>query len=251
MIAALAMYDRPETRGATDRFWGLIRDRLRAAGVPAPDRLDRDSAYHAPWTAPDLLLAQTCGLPYRSRLHGQVTLVGTPDYALEGCPPGHYRSALVARAEDARDLAALAAGVLAINDAGSQSGWAAPAAHAAARGLAFAAVTVTGAHAASARAVAEGRADLAALDAVTWRLIGRHDPAFAALLRVVEMTDPAPGLPLITAQGRDPAPLFAAVAGAIAALAPGDRAALGLAGLVAIPAAAYLALPLPPDPPAP
>lgn len=249
MKAALAMYDRPETRGATDRFWGLIRDRLRAAGLSAPDALDRDSAYHAPWTAPDLLLAQTCGLPYRSRLHGQVTLVGTPDYALEGCPPGHYRSALVARAGDARDLAALAAGVLAINDAGSQSGWAAPAAHAAARGLAFAAVAVTGAHAASARAVAEGRADLAALDAVTWRLIGRHDPALAARLRVVEMTDPTPGLPLITAKGRDPAPLFAAVAGAIAALAPADRDALGLAGIVAIPAAAYLALPLPPDPP--
>lgn len=249
MIAALAMYDRPETRGATDRFWGLIRDSLRAGGIAAPEALTRGGDFHAPWTDPDLLLAQTCGLPFRSLLRDRVTLVGTPDYGLPGCPPGHYRSVLVARAGDGRDLDALASGVLAINDAGSQSGWAAPVAHAAARGLAFTRVAVTGAHAASARAVADGGADLAALDAQTWQLIGAHDPALAAMLRVVDLTDPTPGLPLITAKGRDPAPLFAAASAAIAALAPADRAALGLRGLVAIPAAAYLALPLPPDPP--
>ncbi|MCR9150212.1 MAG: PhnD/SsuA/transferrin family substrate-binding protein [Rhodobacteraceae bacterium] len=247
--AALPMYDRAEIRPATDRLWAEIRDRLRAAGIDAPDALERPEDPWEVWQAPDLVLAQTCGLPYRRRLHGHVTLVGTPDYGLEGLEPGHYSSALVARAGDGRDLPALAGGVLAINEAGSQSGWAAIHAHAAAQGLEVSRAIRTGAHLDSARAVAEGRADLAALDAVTWRLIGAHDPALAAALRVVARTAPTPGLPLITGKGRDPAPVFAAVAGAIAALHPGDRAALGLRGLVAIPASAYLAVPIPPDPP--
>ena len=247
--ASLPMYDRPEIRPATDRFWAAIRDRLRAEGIEAPDALDRAGDFHALWLSPDLVLSQTCGLPYRSRLHGKVTLVGTPDYGLEGLPPGHYCSVIVARVDDPRGFAELAAGTLALNDAGSQSGWAAIQAHAAAQGLRFSRAIATGSHAASAAAVAGGQADLAGLDAVTWRLLAVHDPALATRLRVVERTAPTPGLPLITARGTDPVPVFAAVAGAIVALAPADRAALGLCGLVAIPAEAYLAVPIPPDPP--
>jgi hypothetical protein len=57
-----------------------------------------------------------------------------------------------------------------------------------------------------------------------------------------------PGLPLITARGRDAPALAQAVAGAVAGLDGADRAALGLVGLVRIPAGAYLALPIPPNP---
>ncbi len=34
MIAALPMYDRPENRAAHDALWSLIRDGLRARGIP-------------------------------------------------------------------------------------------------------------------------------------------------------------------------------------------------------------------------
>ena len=74
MIAALPMYDRPETQDATDRFWALIRDRLRAGGIPAPDHLTRDRDPWDIWTDPDLVLAQTCGLP--SRVPTQDTITG-------------------------------------------------------------------------------------------------------------------------------------------------------------------------------
>lgn len=114
-----------------------------------------------------------------------------------------------------------------------------------ARGLDLRVTLQSGGHVASARAVAEGRADWAALDAVTWRLIGQHDAALAAQLQVVGRTAPTPGLPYVTAAGRDPAPIRAAITEAIAALRPEDRAALGLRGLVQIPAEAYLALPVP------
>jgi ABC-type phosphate/phosphonate transport system substrate-binding protein len=249
MIASLPMYDRAETAGANDRLWVAIRDRLRAEGIDAPDSLTRgadDLWTH--WTAPDLVLSQTCGLPYRARLHGKVCLLGTPDFGVEGAPPGYYRSVFVARADDPRDgLAAFQDARLAYNDAMSQSGWGAPQNHARLLGLSFRPTLCTGAHRASALAVAEGNADLAAIDAVSWRLLARWEP-FAARLRVLGMTDPTPGLPYIAAAGLDQGRMFAAVAAAIAAMSDDDRDVTGIRGLVAIPAAAYLSVPTPPPP---
>ena len=240
------MYDRPEVQGANDRLWALIRDGLLTRGLDAPDALTRgEMAYMPGWLRPDLVLAQTCGFPYRARLHAKVTLIGTPDYGVEGCPPGHYRSGFVARADDRRGLAAFNGTPLAYNDGLSQSGWAAPQTHAALRGLTFPAGICTGGHIASTRAVAEGRADLAALDAVTWGMIADHDPALFAALRVVEWTGPTPGLPFIAALGTDPEPTFAAVADALAGLGSADCALLHLKGLISIPAASYLAVPTP------
>ncbi|MEY8838254.1 phosphate/phosphite/phosphonate ABC transporter substrate-binding protein, partial [Cribrihabitans sp. XS_ASV171] len=186
MIAWLGMYDRPELRAAQDRYWAAIR-----ANLPeGPDTLSRDSDPWPVWQSPDLALAQTCGMPYRTRLHGQAQLVGTPDYGLPGCPPGHYCSVIVARGDDHRDLPALLAeGVFAYNEGGSQSGWAAPVTWFAEDGLRPARGLRTGGHALSARAVAEGRADLASIDAMTWTLLREHDPATDAL-REVARTPP-------------------------------------------------------------
>lgn len=248
MIASLGMYDRPETAPANDRLWTAIRKRLHEQGLPAPDALTRGArAYWPAWEDPALVLSQTCGYPYRARLHARVTLIGTPDYGLPGCPPGHYRSVFVARLDDRRDLAQLAAGQLAYNEDMSQSGWAAPAHHLLELGLTPRPALRSGSHGASALAVAEGRADLAALDAVTWAMLRRHDPV-AARLREVAFTAPTPGLPLIAGPGAEGAATFAAVDRAIADLSPEDRAALHLSGLVAIPRALYLAVPTPPPP---
>lgn len=244
------MYDHPAVRGATDRFWAAIRDGLRAQGTAAPETLTRsDGSLWPIWQDPGLVLAQTCGLPYARRLHGQVTLVATPDYALPGCPPGYYTSVFIMRQASATPDPAGWAGLrLAYNSPNSQSGWAAPAQHMAVRGLGFAQVCRSGSHAASLQAVCTGQADIAALDAQTWRLLQRHDP-LAAQVTEVGRTAPTPGLPLVTRRDQDPAPLCRAVRDAIAALTVTDRAALDLAGLVTIPASAYLAVPAPPAPP--
>lgn len=249
MIAALGMYDPAPLQVANDRLWSLVRDGLRARGLAAPEALTRgEGAYWPAWTAPDLVLGQTCGFPYRARLHGAVTLVGTPDHGLEGCPPGHYRSLYLSRGDDPRDrLAAFAGALLAFNDPLSQSGWAAPANDAATRGIALRAGPQTGSHLASARAVAAGDADIAAVDAVTWAILTDTGLAPAGL-RVLDATPPSPALPYIAAAGADAAATFAALAGAVAALAPADRAALHLRGIVPLPASAYLAVPTPPPP---
>lgn len=248
MIASFAMYDWPEVRGEHDRLWSLLREALAGEGIAAPMALTRDAPLWDIWESSDLLLAQTCGMPYRTRLHGRVTLVATPDYGLPEAPPGHYCSVLVTRADEPGKAEDFIDRTLAFNGQDSQSGWAAPQNQMARIGQRFTRTLHTGAHVDSARAVAEGRADIAAIDAVSWRLMTAHRPAVAGRLRVLCQTDPTPGLPLITAAGRDPAPLARDVAAAIAALAPVDRDALGLRGVVRIPAEAYLAVPTPPPP---
>ena len=249
MIASLGMYDRPEAQGANDRLWALIRDGMRAKGLSAPDALTRGAgAYWEAWLSPDLTLSQTCGFPYRARLHGRVTLIGTPDYGVAGCPPGHYRSVLVARADDPRaTLAAFDGATLAFNEDLSQSGWAAPQTHAARLGLTLRPHLRTGGHLLSARAVAEGRAEIAAIDAVTWDMIAQWE-GFATGLKVVDETDPTPGLPYISAPGADAGLMFQVVERAINALPEADRRILRLRGLVRIEPATYLAIPIPPTP---
>jgi ABC-type phosphate/phosphonate transport system substrate-binding protein len=248
MIASLPMYDRPETAGANDRLWAGVACALAARGLAAPAELDRTTGMWEAWLSPDLLLSQTCGLPYRTRLHGQVALVATPVYDLPGTPPGHYHSVLVARRDDARRrFADFHGATLAYNEADSQSGWAAPTAAAAAAGIAFGRTHATGAHRASARAVAEGTADIAAIDALTWRMIRRWDEMADALTEI-GTTASTPALPWITAATRDPAPLAEALAESLAELSAEDRDALGLTGVTRIPAADYLAIPNPPAP---
>lgn len=244
------MYDFGAARAANDRLWALTRDALRDHGLPAPDGLTRgEAAYWDAWQSPDLLLSQTCGYPYRARLHDRVTYVATPDYGVGGCPPGHYCSVFVARADDARAaLAEFDGAPFAYNEDLSQSGWAAPQTHAASLGIRLPPALQTGGHRLSARAVAEGRADIAALDAVTWALMQDDHPALVARLKPLAQTAPTPGLPCITAKGADPAPLVAALADAVAALTPADRATLHLKGLTQIPLQAYLAVPNPPAP---
>ncbi len=251
-IASLGMYDFGPAMAANDRLWAGLRDRLRAVGVAAPEALTRgEAAYWPAWEAPNLLLSQTCGYPFRARLVGRVTYVGTPDYGVEGCAPGQYRSVFVVRADDPRDgLAAFDGAGFAYNEALSQSGWAAPQTHATKLGLRLPPVLKTGEHRLSAHAVAEGRADIAALDAVTWALLQGVDDVVRSL-RVVGMTDPTPGLPYITALGGPADLLHAALAEAIADLAPEDRATLHLRGIVRIPQTDYLAVPNPPAPNSP
>lgn len=245
MIATLSMYDWPGQSAHWDALWRHVRDALRARGLPAPDALTRQGSLWDHWQSPNLILGQTCGMPYRQRLHGRVRLVGTLDHGLPGVPAGHYNSVLVARRDVAGGIADFADRTLAYNGLDSESGWAAPQNHAARHGFRFTRKLHTGAHRDSARAVAEGRADIAAIDAETWRLLETYLPETAGALRVIARTEPTPGLPLITAKDRDADAVFAAVEEALSAVDPATREALHIRGIVRIPAADYLAVPTP------
>ena len=95
--------------------------------------------------------------------------------------------------------------------------------------------------------MADGRADIAAIDAQTWRNIQRWGPA-ARDLKVIGRTQSSPGISYITAGHVDPAPYFSAVSQAIAALDAADRSVLDIRGLISIPQQHYLDLPIPQAP---
>ena len=130
-IAALPMYDWPETRAETDAEWARIRDSLRAQGVDAPESVVRRNAdlppvpggirdvqgrviapdpatlppdefdVHTLWVHPQLLLAQTCWGPMELGLAEHVRFIGQPSYdAFEGGQGEFYSSAIVMRRSD-------------------------------------------------------------------------------------------------------------------------------------------------------
>jgi ABC-type phosphate/phosphonate transport system substrate-binding protein len=247
MIASLPMYARTSNRAAHEALWALIRDGLRTRGVAAPDDLDHDIDHIDSWDHPKLVLGQICNLPYRARFHDMVTLIGASDYGLQDCPAGHFRSAFVVRREDAsKTVAAMAAGRFACNDTRSQSGYGAPQLWAQQRGFAFALHRETGSHHASINAVADHKADIAAIDAQTWWIEAAENHN-ADALEVIGYSDTSPGQSFITRKGQDTAPYFAAIHDAITQLAPASAQVLGLKAIVALPSGAY-DLPLPPEP---
>lgn len=244
MIAALPMYDHPAVRADWDALWSRIRDALRAAGIDAPDALSRSDDLHAQWRSPDLLLGQTCGIPFRAEFHRTATLVGAMDFGLPDTPPGYYHSLFVAHRDDPRSrLEEFEGARLTYNEADSHSGWGT----AVATGMAFEIGPASGSHRMSALRVAESAADIAAIDAISWRLICRHMEV-ARRLKPVGRSAATPGQALITAFPDHADALRDAVATGIATLPARHRKALGLRAFVDLPARDWLSVPNPPAP---
>ncbi|EBA12719.1 phosphate/phosphite/phosphonate ABC transporter substrate-binding protein [Roseobacter sp. CCS2] len=245
MIASLPMYARPSNRAAHDALWALIRDGLRHRGIAAPDQLDQDTDHMEGWARDDLVLGQICNLPYRALFKDKVTFIGAADYELDGCPPGYYRSVFVVRKDStATTPKDMAIQRFALNEPLSQSGYGAPQLWAQARGFQFQDIPKTSSHRGSIAAVAEGRADIAAIDAHTWWIEQAENPQ-THQLKVIGHTDATPGMSFITRKGQNPALYFDAIAAAIAALSLDASAILGLKGIIALPQTAY-DLPFPP-----
>jgi ABC-type phosphate/phosphonate transport system substrate-binding protein len=251
LIASLPMYDPPALRRATDAWWAGLARAFRAAGIDGvPQHLERQLGLDEVWRHPSLLISQTCGYPLTHALAGQVRLVATPVYDVEGCQGASYRSAFVVRDGDpAERLADLRGRRVAVNAGDSQSGYnclrhaLAPLAEG---GPLFAEVVVTGGHGASLAAVRGNRADLAAVDAVTFSLAARSEPSAVAGLRVLGWSAPAPALPYVTRVGAGEAEVAALRDGLLQAAADPDlaapRRALSLAGFEILPREAYDAI---------
>lgn len=248
MRAMASLYRFPELAWAADAWWAGLTRHWQATGlrdIPmAP--IAPDDAYEL-WLAPDLFFAQTCGYPLTHRLNGKVTLVATPCYDAPGCEGAEYRSLIVVHEDsEIEGIADLAGKIAAVNSYDSQSGWNVLR-HALAPVLrgpgAFPRVIETGAHRLSVAAVREGRADVAAIDCVTFALLRQVAADEVEGLRVIAASARAPALPFITRKDIGNVDLQRLRDGLAAAIADTDlsepRRALLIAGAAVLPEQAY------------
>lgn len=229
--------DAPETvvrrNGDLPLVPGGVRDAAGKLVGPDPSTLPPDELdFHQLWLNPALLFAQTCWGPMELGLAEHVQVVAQPSYdAFEGGQGGLYSSALVMRADGGSPVPSPADGKavipldlirgkrFAFNSLDSMSGVIGLTRDLEAMGESldiFASRLPSGGHRSSIVAVAEGRADVAAIDCESWALAQRFEPA-AQGVKVVGWTARRKGLPYITAR-TTPAKTVAAMREAIASL---------------------------------
>ena len=197
MTASFPWYDLPSVRWANDALW-------QAMGLGGA--LDRATPVNTQWRAHDLVVSQACGLDLFLG-DAPIEPVLAPVFDLD-CEDGCYYSYLIG----SRD------GVAAVNSLSSRSGLSALLTVCEPRSL-----IVTGSHEASLSAVRQGSADMACIDAVTWKILERDVPSKVRGLGVLDRTCSAPAppyvvgragrqdglVPLITAAMNNPATLLA------------------------------------------
>jgi ABC-type phosphate/phosphonate transport system substrate-binding protein len=212
---------------------GGIRNAAGVVIAPDPATLPPDELdFPTVWRHPNLLFGQTCWGPLELGLAADVRVIGQPDYSgFEGGEGEFYSSAVVmrqgsaerGRADPSPDLRSdpplkgeggvgAAASIpldlirgkrLAFNSDDSMSGNIALTRDLAAMGESldiFSERIESGGHRSSIVAVAEARADVAAIDCRSWALARRFEPA-AKDVRVVGWTARRKGLPYIAALG--------------------------------------------------
>lgn len=237
MIASLPMYDAAPVDQANDAFWAAIAGNLEAA----PSALCRNGDVWTHWTDPDLILSQTCGLPFRAKLQGKVQYLCTPDYGLPDCPAGYYFSYIIANTDRLNGSNVTPA----VNDALSQSGWAALCDWAATSGQPLGTPILSGGHANSVAMVQAGQADIAAIDAITWHMLVASKADLSGPV-ILDQSRPTPSLPYICGLNQSKTAIRTAVENGFDALTPQVRSILGIKGLVDILGSEYLTEPLPP-----
>jgi ABC-type phosphate/phosphonate transport system substrate-binding protein len=150
---------------------------------------------------------------------------------------------IVAREDsDVRSLDDVAGKVAAINGYDSQSGWNALRHSLIGKGVP-ARIVETGGHRKSVAAVREGRADIAAIDCVSYAGLRQLAPQEVAPLRIIARSASAPALPFVTRRDIAPSDLDKLRAGLRAAMTDPTlaepRKAMQIAGLEIVPLQAY------------
>lgn len=196
--AELLMYTAPEPiRVANERWLARILEhlghtRLNAQGLSLPQL----------WLSPALLVTQTCGYPLMTVLKGRVRVIGRPRYELPDASAGKHCSLILSRADDSRKtLGEFRHSRGVINSEDSNSGMnllRQRLARLQQDGQFFTAVGTSGGHRESLRWLRDQRADLAAIDSVTYAYLAQHAPEEVSGLRVLVRSACSPTLPFIT-----------------------------------------------------
>jgi ABC-type phosphate/phosphonate transport system substrate-binding protein len=241
------MYDFPWIAAANDALWASIATRLGEAGVRTPTALTRGGHLATLWRNPGLIFGQTCGYPYVTALKETVRLIAAPEYSFPGCEGASHRSFIIRRPDDPRRaLGEFRGSVGALNANDSNTGmnlFRATISPFALRAPFFSSVVGTGSHEASVIAVAEGDADLASIDCVSFALLERGRPELVKRVAIVANTPLSPCLPFIASASLPTSTIKAVREALFTALADPDlaevRAALGFKGARIVAPAHY------------
>ena len=198
----LAPPSEPGFRAMTDC---LCHD-LGACARLAPDRDPAELAQNG-----QLILGHICAITFARAKTGLYHYLGALSPRAPETPQGHYRSVIVAHKDSTiQSMSDIdpTRHQIAVNEIGSFSGQIILSHMLLGHGaLAFPHQTLTGGHALSAKAVAEERADLTALDEISYALIKRNDPKTAKNLRIIGHSASHPGLAFVTSGQTDAATL--------------------------------------------
>lgn len=238
MIATLPMYDYPEVRAATDAWWKGI---ARHAGVDLP--LSRPDDFMAPWSRDDLVFSQTCGYPFTHHFKGQLSLIGTPHFAVPGCEGFRYSSFVFAREE--REVGGYHGTTAAVNTPDSMSGMLALKAFFVAHardGRFFGNAVLSGGHLNSLAMLQRGEADVCAIDAICVAHARRHRPELLHGLHELGRAPLVPGLPYVTRDKDVARWQRAVVAAAVDPVLAEVRATLMIGGFTVTTAEDYAAI---------
>jgi ABC-type phosphate/phosphonate transport system substrate-binding protein len=213
-FVSLSMYALPEMAAANGSFWAAVREALRQEGLSEiPETIVPPSLDLPIGIAAGTLLSHMCGYPLLTLYPGQYEILAAPLHDLPGCgidpsgTPTHRSFIVVSTDSPFHELEDLRGAGFIMNGWHSNSGMNLPrhlVSPLARDGRFFGSVALSGAHVASMAAVAEGSADVASIDCVTFGLVARYRPKDIAGLRIIAETAASPAIPFITSSHTAP-----------------------------------------------
>ncbi len=228
-VAALPWYNFAATRPVLDAVWREVARQLQADGIThVPECLDHSTPHNLLLSNANLVLSQCCGPELFLPRAEHVVPVAAPVITTYAVTPGHYVSYIVVR----RDVE-LTHPRVAVNDLSSYSGHIAARRWLESQGLEYS-IRVSGSHAQSVLDIQSGRADLAAVDALSWRFLNTEG------LYILDRSQPVLAPPFVTgrASGVSVDRLTDALDTAFAQFGE----AIGISGAIAVTRSDYLTL---------
>ena len=191
--AALPWYRFPETQPILDSIWKDVVSELRAAGVEhAPEFLDHATPHQDLLKNPTLTLGQCCGPDLFQDDAMNVLPFAAPVVSAYEVAPGYYFSHIVTGKSGVTGKSTeLNSPRVVINSRTSHSGYTAAKLWLDARGIEDYTIYESGSHYDSVRELQAGRADIAAIDALSWRFLDARG------LKILDNSEPALAPPFI------------------------------------------------------
>jgi len=191
--AALPWYRFPETQPILDSIWKDVLADLRSAGVEhAPEFLDHTTPHRALLGKPSLILSQCCGPDLFEDYAINMVPFAAPVISAYEVEPGYYFSHIVTgdSGVDGKSVELNSLRVV-INSRTSHSGCVAMKLWLESRGIEDYIIYESGSHHNSVRELKAGRADIAAIDALSWRFLD------ALGLKILDNSKPALAPPFV------------------------------------------------------